>query len=102
MTHRSPIHSCSKCGATSYRRVVARDDQGALRTTDRYQCSGCRVVFSDLKSWRDGEAQGLSEATLPQPRSTFTVMTGTVGLVRTGTMNLKTTGLMAAGHLPTD
>ena len=47
------------CGATSYRRVIARDEQGAMRHTDLYQCSGCSVVFADPKAWRDGGADDL-------------------------------------------
>lgn len=97
MIHRSPIHSCHKCGATSYRRVVARDAQGALRATDRYQCSGCHVVFADLKSWLDGEAKDLPEPMPSLPKSAFTVMTGTVGLVSAGAMNLKASDLRKSG-----
>lgn len=52
----SPLHCCRMCGATSYRRVVARDDEGAMRATQLYQCSGCSVVFADPKAWRDGGA----------------------------------------------
>lgn len=48
------------CGATSYRRVIARDDHGALRPTDLYECSGCSVVFADSKAWRDGGADDLA------------------------------------------
>jgi hypothetical protein len=52
------------CGATNYRRVVARDDLGALRATELYQCSGCSVVFADPKAWRDGDtAQAPSPTT---------------------------------------
>lgn len=43
------------CGSTCYRRVVARDERGALRATDMFQCSGCSLVFADLKAWRDDE-----------------------------------------------
>ena len=48
------------CGATSYRRVIARDEQGALRSSDLYQCSGCSVVFADPKAWRDGGADDMA------------------------------------------
>ena len=50
------------CGATSYRRVIARDDTGALRPTDHYQRSGCTLVFSDPKAWWEG---GQGEAIVP-------------------------------------
>lgn len=48
---------CRMCGATSYRPVIARDGQGALRATDMFQCSGCSVVFTDLRAWRKGGDQ---------------------------------------------
>lgn len=44
------------CGATSYRPVIERDASGALRPTSLFRCSGCSVVFTDPKAWRDGEA----------------------------------------------
>ena len=58
--HVSP-NRCRKCGATSYRRVVARDDKGAMRLGDLYQCSGCDVVFADPKAWREGEIEGTAK-----------------------------------------
>ena len=48
-----PVNCCRLRGATNYRRVVARDDSGALVGTSLYQCSGCSVVFADLRAWRD-------------------------------------------------
>lgn len=45
------------CGATSYRRVIDRDEAGALRPTDLFQCSGCTLVFVDPRAWRDGDAE---------------------------------------------
>ena len=81
------------CGATSYRRVIARDDAGALRATELYQCSGCSVVFADPKAWRDGDG---ADATMPNPPSTAQrPVTGTVGTVDTlsRTPNLATYGI---------
>ena len=49
-----PVNACRMCGATSYRHVVARDENGKLRPNGLYQCSGCSVVFADPKIWRDG------------------------------------------------
>ena len=46
------------CGATSYRKVVARDESGAMKSTGLYQCSGCSVVFADPRAWREGEGGG--------------------------------------------
>lgn len=56
--HAIPINCCRMCGATSYRRVVARDETGAMKSTGLYQCSGCSVVFADPKAWREGEGGG--------------------------------------------
>ncbi len=64
MSRVAPNHCCRTCGATSYRRVIARDGSGALRSTELYQCSGCSVVFADPKAWRDG---GVNEVPVPPP-----------------------------------
>jgi hypothetical protein len=48
------LNACRVCGATSYRRVLARDETGALKPNGLYQCSGCTVVFADPSAWRDG------------------------------------------------
>lgn len=53
------VNRCRLCGATSYRRVIQRDEGGALVSTSLFQCSGCSVVFADPKAWRDG---GLPDA----------------------------------------
>jgi hypothetical protein len=50
----SHMNCCRMCGATSYRPVVARDANGAMRPTDLYRCSGCSVVFTDPGAWRNG------------------------------------------------
>ena len=50
----SPANSCGFCGATSYRRVVARDTLGVLRATERLLCTGCTREFPDVKTWRQG------------------------------------------------
>jgi len=49
-----PLNACRTCGATNYRRVIARDERGDLKPTGLYQCSGCSVVFANPKAWRDG------------------------------------------------
>jgi hypothetical protein len=48
------LNACRVCGATSYRRVIARDETGALKPNGLYQCSGRTVVFTDPSAWRDG------------------------------------------------
>jgi len=50
----TPANSCGFCGATSYRRVVARDTLGVLRATERLLCTGCTREFPDVKTWRQG------------------------------------------------
>jgi hypothetical protein len=50
-------YACRMCGATSYRHVIDRDDTGALKPTGMFHCSGCSVVFTDPRAWRDGEAE---------------------------------------------
>jgi hypothetical protein len=55
-----PYYCCRMCGSTSYRRVLARDESGAIRATELYHCSGCSVVFADPKSWREGGADIVS------------------------------------------
>ena len=64
MAYPPPAHSCRLCGASNYRRVVARDEHGAQRPIDLFQCSGCSVVFTDPKAWREGNAEDMP---LPRP-----------------------------------
>lgn len=63
----SPLNACRLCGATSYRRVLARDDSGALRPNGLYQCSGCSVVFANPQAWRDGGADVAPPAPAVRP-----------------------------------
>lgn len=62
-----PLNACRLCGATSYRRVLARDDAGALRPNGLYQCSGCSVVFADPASWRDGGPEAQAPVSTVKP-----------------------------------
>lgn len=71
--HAFPINCCRMCGATSYRKVVARDESGAMKSTGLYQCSGCSVVFADPRAWREGEGgsgdlEGLSPTVIARRR----------------------------------
>ena len=63
----SPIYCCRMCGATSYRRVLARDEGGAMRATELYQCSGCSVVFADPRAWREGGGDAVPDAPVVRP-----------------------------------
>ena len=62
------FYDCRMCGATSYRRVIDRDDTGALRPTTPFHCSGCSVVFMDPKAWRDGEGEPAPSMVPPSVR----------------------------------
>jgi len=48
------IYRCHQCGATSYKPVIKRDEQGAMRMSGTYQCTGCRPEFTDIDAWRTG------------------------------------------------
>ena len=63
----SPTHCCRMCGATSYRRVLARDEGGAMRATELYQCSSCSVVFADPRAWREGGGDVVPDAPVVRP-----------------------------------
>jgi hypothetical protein len=60
-------NSCRLCGATSYRRVIERDESGAMQAGRLYRCSGCSVVFADPLAWRDGELGNSPGDPLPAP-----------------------------------
>jgi hypothetical protein len=48
------VNKCHQCGATSYKPVIKRDDQGVMRASGTYQCTGCRLVFETINEWRAG------------------------------------------------
>lgn len=56
------LNRCGFCGATSYHRVVARDELGAMRYTETLQCTGCGRESANLKVWRQGGASNASPA----------------------------------------
>ena len=59
----SPTRNCcGYCGATSYHRVVARDDAGVMRYTEVLRCTGCGREYANLQVWRQGDTQ---DATTP-------------------------------------
>ena len=92
--HPPSRHTPAACaGPRATGAVVARDDLGALRTTDLYQCSGCSVVFTDPKAWRDGDG---AEPPMPSPPSEAQIpVNGTVDATDTLVRgpNLATYGL---------
>lgn len=54
----TPTNRCGYCGSTSYRRVIERDTQGAMRYGERLVCSGCTREFTDMQAWRQGKSNG--------------------------------------------
>ena len=44
------------CLATSYKPVIKRDELGAITMSGAYQCTGCRLEFTDIDTWRIDEA----------------------------------------------
>jgi hypothetical protein len=66
MKHSSTaMHRCHRCNATSYRQVIERDTQGAMRPSGRYRCTGCEIVFSTTREWRDGPSGSAALAATP-------------------------------------
>ena len=53
---------CGYCGATSYHRVLARDDAGVMRYTEALRCTGCGREYANLQVWRNS---GTQESTTP-------------------------------------
>ena len=57
--------------------MIDRDRTGAMRPTRLYHCSGCSIVFSDPRAWRDGVGD-LRRETVAPPRR------GEMGLLPAG------------------
>lgn len=50
-----PVNACRRCGATSYRPVLSRATDGAMRPSGQYMCVRCKVLFTTIDQWRLGE-----------------------------------------------
>jgi len=48
-----PSNRCGRCGAVAYQPELARDASGAMRPTGRYRCVQCKLLFSDVRQWRE-------------------------------------------------
>ena len=46
------INKCHRCGATSYKPVIKRDESGTMMPSGEHQCVGCGLVFTDIDEWR--------------------------------------------------
>ena len=42
------MNKCHQCGAKSYKSVIERDDQGVLRPSGAFKCTGCSLIFTDV------------------------------------------------------
>lgn len=49
------MNKCHQCGSPSYKNVIKRDQDGVMRPSGQYQCTGCNLVFARLSEWRNGE-----------------------------------------------
>ncbi len=47
----APRYACHRCGATSYRALMARGTDGAMRASGRHACTGCRFEFEHVSDW---------------------------------------------------
>ena len=45
------VYKCRECGATSYQPVIDRAQNGLLKPTGQYKCTGCRNVFASIRAW---------------------------------------------------
>lgn len=57
MNRSTARNCCGYCGATSYHRVLARDDAGVMRYTEALRCTGCGREYANLQVWRQGDTQ---------------------------------------------
>lgn len=55
MDSKKPANACHQCGATSYRPVVSRAPDGAMRPNCQYMCVRCKILFTTVDEWRLGE-----------------------------------------------
>ena len=49
------MNKCHQCGSSSYKHVIKRDQDGVMRPSGQYQCTGCKLVFASLSDWRNGK-----------------------------------------------
>ena len=48
------MNRCHVCFSTCYRPVIARNADGQMQPTGRYQCVKCKFEFPDAADWRNG------------------------------------------------
>jgi ribosomal protein L37AE/L43A len=62
------INKCQRCGATSYKPVIKRDESGTMMPSGEHQCVGCKMVFTDIDAWRTATAEKQEVQTEGQDR----------------------------------
>jgi hypothetical protein len=62
----NPLNKCHACGATTYAEIIKRDAEGVMRRSGVHQCTGCKLQFTSIETWRNGapasEQQASQEA----------------------------------------
>jgi len=66
MVKYNTVYKCRECGATSYQQVIGRTQDGELKPTGQYKCTGCRNVFASIRAWWDPRRESQSQ-TLGSP-----------------------------------
>ncbi|MBU4182550.1 MAG: DUF1289 domain-containing protein [Gammaproteobacteria bacterium] len=56
-----PQNRCGVCGSTSYRYLVARNEEGTLTRTQTLVCDGCGRTFQEVATWREGKPANTSD-----------------------------------------
>jgi len=46
------MNKCVQCGSTSYKPIIKRDDQGVMRPSGEFRCTGCSLIFKNIDEWR--------------------------------------------------
>lgn len=62
-------NKCHRCGASSYKPVIKRDDSGAMMPSGELQCVGCKLVFTDIDEWRFGPSGDTPEVQRKLPEA---------------------------------
>ncbi|NCN70801.1 MAG: hypothetical protein GW907_06585 [Betaproteobacteria bacterium] len=68
----SAANRCHQCGATSYKTIIKRDDQGVMSPSGEFKCTGCSLTFKTIDEWRAGttdRGQSLNSDETVQPPS---------------------------------
>jgi DNA-directed RNA polymerase subunit RPC12/RpoP len=69
-------NKCERCGAASFKPVIGRDEDGAMKPTGEYQCVGCGLKFKDLDEWRRGPGSKGKTCKVPNERDNRGVRRG--------------------------